>query len=70
QGKGIGTALMRRFCREVDACCARAYLETEGPKNIRFYQKFGFEITAVSEIFQVENTYMLRDVHEVEDRVS
>jgi ribosomal protein S18 acetylase RimI-like enzyme len=55
QGSGIGTMLMERFCREVDACFAKAYLETEGDKNVRFYEKFGFEVVRESEIFDVKN---------------
>jgi ribosomal protein S18 acetylase RimI-like enzyme len=51
---------MERFCMEVDACCAKAYLETEGDKNVRFYQKFGFKVVGESEIFDVKNQYMLR----------
>ena len=60
QGSGIGSILMERFCKEVDACYAKAYLETEGRKNVRFYQKFGFKIVRESEIFGVKNRYMLR----------
>ena len=63
QGSGIGSLLMARFCREVDACAAKAYLETEGDKNVRFYEKFGFEVLRVSEIFDVKNQYMLRETH-------
>lgn len=61
QGSGIGSKLMARFCREVDACSAKAYLETEGDKNVRFYEKFGFKVVRESEIFMVNNRYMLRD---------
>ena len=61
QGLGIGSELMHRFCKEVDACSAKAYLETEGDENVRFYQKFGFKVIAKSEVFHVENRYMLRD---------
>ncbi len=61
QGTGIGSILMDRFCKEVDACMAKAYLETDLNINIRFYEKFGFKIISVSEIFGVKNRYMLRD---------
>ncbi|MDY6789795.1 MAG: GNAT family N-acetyltransferase [Thermodesulfobacteriota bacterium] len=61
QGSGVGSILMERFCKEVDACLAKAYLETEGDKNVRFYKKFGFEVVSESEIFNVKNRYMLRD---------
>lgn len=60
QGIGIGTILMKRFCDEVDACKAEAYLETDVDKNVRFYEKFGFSVVSESEIFNVKNRYMLR----------
>ena len=61
QGLGIGSILMERFCKEVDACLAKAYLETEGDKNVRFYKKFEFKVVAESKIFDVRNRYMIRD---------
>jgi ribosomal protein S18 acetylase RimI-like enzyme len=61
QGSGIGSMLMERFCKEIDACFAKAYLETEGDKNVRFYEKFGFKVVRESEIFDVKNRYMLRE---------
>jgi ribosomal protein S18 acetylase RimI-like enzyme len=61
QGLGIGSILMDRFCKEVDSCLAKAYLETDLDKNVRFYEKFGFKVVSESEIFGVKNRYMLRD---------
>lgn len=60
-GRGVGTELMQRFCKEVDNCSARAYLETDLDENVRFYEKFGFRVISRSDIFHVENRYMLRD---------
>ena len=60
RGMGIGSRLMQRFCKEVDACSAKAYLETDLDENVRFYKKFGFEIISKSIIFHVENRYMER----------
>jgi len=60
QGLGIGSILMERFCKEVDACQTTAYLETDLDKNVRFYEKFGFKVVSESEIFDVKNRYMLR----------
>lgn len=60
QGTGVGTMLMDRFCTEVDACAAKAYLETDLDRNVRFYEKFGFELIAETEIFGVKNRYMIR----------
>ncbi|PID87117.1 MAG: hypothetical protein CSA11_10270 [Chloroflexi bacterium] len=58
---GVGTKLMQRFCKEVDNCSAKAYLETDLDENVRFYEKFGFKVISRSDIFHVENRYMLRD---------
>ena len=55
QGKGIGTKLLERFCKEVDACQAPAYLETDSDKNVRFYERFGFEVIEETKIFNVTN---------------
>ena len=60
QGKGIGTKLLSRFCQEVDACLSPAYLETDSDKNVRFYERFGFEVVKETEIFDVKNRYMWR----------
>ena len=59
--RGVGTELMQRFCKEVDNCSAKAYLETDLDENVRFYEKFGFRVISRSDIFHVENRYMLRD---------
>ena len=58
---GIGSQLMERFCKEVDNCSAKAYLETDLDENVRFYEKFGFVVVSKSDIFQVNNRYMVRD---------
>ncbi len=60
QGVGIGSRLMRRFCKEVDSCLAKAYLETDLDKNVRFYEKFGFNVVSEIIIFHVKNRFMLR----------
>jgi ribosomal protein S18 acetylase RimI-like enzyme len=60
QGKGIGTKLLRRFCQEVDACLAPAYLETDVVQLVPYYERFGFELVAESEIFGVKSSFMWR----------
>jgi ribosomal protein S18 acetylase RimI-like enzyme len=59
---GVGSQFMERFCKEVDNCAAKAYLETDLDENVRFYEKFGFEVVAESYIFEVKNRYMVRNV--------
>jgi len=61
RGLGVGSELMKRFCKEVDNCSAKAYLETDLDENVRFYKKFGFKVDSESRIFQIENRYMVRD---------
>lgn len=58
--QGVGSQLMERFCNEVDNCSAKAYLETDLDENVRLYEQFGFEIISKSNIFQVDNKYMIR----------
>ena len=60
QGKGIGSKFLNRFCHEVDACLSPAYLETDTDQNVRFYERFGFEVVKETEIFNVKNRYMWR----------
>jgi GNAT superfamily N-acetyltransferase len=44
QGRGIGSALLRESLRELDRDGLPAYLETGTERNVRFYQRFGFEV--------------------------
>jgi predicted N-acetyltransferase YhbS len=60
QGSGIGTALMRRFCHEVDARQAAAFLETDQSSNVRFYKSFDFHLVDEVDIFGVKNYFMWR----------
>lgn len=60
QTRGIGSELLHRFCREVDACLSPAYLETDTDRNVQFYERFGFVVVEESNIFDVRNRYMWR----------
>jgi GNAT superfamily N-acetyltransferase len=60
QGSGIGTALLHRFCQEVDACKAAAYLETDRLRSVRFYKRFDFTVVDEVDIFNVKNFFMWR----------
>jgi ribosomal protein S18 acetylase RimI-like enzyme len=44
QGKGIGTALMKKIISESEKLNRPIYLETSTESNIPWYQKFGFKI--------------------------
>jgi predicted N-acetyltransferase YhbS len=64
QGRGVGSRLMQRYCKEVDACKACAYLETDKDVNVAFYKKFGFETTSECMIWGVKNYFMWREARE------
>ena len=60
QGMGIGSRLMKAHCAQVDAAGEDAYLETDKPENVRFYERFGFEVIGEQEILGIPNWFMLR----------
>ncbi len=60
QGMGIGSKLLRVFCAQMDAAGEDAYLETDKPENVRFYERFGFEVVGEEDVIGVPNWYMLR----------
>jgi ribosomal protein S18 acetylase RimI-like enzyme len=60
QGMGIGSMLMRVFCERMDDAGEASYLETDKEINVRFYEKFGFEVTGEEDVLDVRNWYMTR----------
>jgi ribosomal protein S18 acetylase RimI-like enzyme len=60
QGMGAGSLLMQVFCAQMDAACEDAYLETDKPENVRFYERFGFEVVGEAKVLGVTNYFMLR----------
>jgi predicted N-acetyltransferase YhbS len=60
QGRGMGTALMERFCHEVDARQGAAFLDTDQSRSVCFYQRFGFRVVDEIDIFEVRNYFMWR----------
>ena len=60
KGRGIGSRLMEAYCRHVDEANLAAYLETETPRNVRFYERFGFEVLDRAEVLGNPNWFMWR----------
>jgi ribosomal protein S18 acetylase RimI-like enzyme len=50
QGKGVGTALINEMLVRCDAELLPAYLETQKPANVPYYEKFGFSVTGEIDI--------------------
>jgi ribosomal protein S18 acetylase RimI-like enzyme len=61
QGRGVGTRMMELYCAELDRTGVAGFLETDKRGNVRFYERFGFTITATVSILGVENWFMRRD---------
>lgn len=60
QARGIGSILLADFCSHVDDCHALSYLETDKEENVGFYERYGFRVTAESQVLGVPNWYMTR----------
>jgi ribosomal protein S18 acetylase RimI-like enzyme len=60
QGRGIGSRLMAELVTRVDGLGVAAFLETDKPENVRFYQRFGFEVVDEAEPLGVRTWFMLR----------
>jgi predicted N-acetyltransferase YhbS len=61
QGRGIGRQLMHARCARMDGTDTVAYLETDKPENVRFYERFGFEVIAEEPVIGVPNWFMRRE---------
>jgi ribosomal protein S18 acetylase RimI-like enzyme len=61
QGQGIGSLIMEEHCRRLDAAREVGYLETDKPENVRFYERFGFEVIGEEPVLGVPNWYMRRE---------
>jgi GNAT superfamily N-acetyltransferase len=53
QGRGIGRALLADWLAEVDRQPSCAYLETDRPENVVFYERAGFVSLGETRIFSV-----------------
>ncbi len=60
QRQGIGSALLTAFCLHMDAYGAVAYLETDRPTNVQFYQQFGFAVIAKVDVLGIPTWSMYR----------
>ena len=60
QGQGIGGTIMEEHCRRLDAAPVTGYLETDKPENVRFYERFGYEVVGEATVIGVRNWFMRR----------
>ncbi|MDQ4015959.1 MAG: GNAT family N-acetyltransferase [Thermoproteota archaeon] len=50
QGKGLGSELMKHALVQCDQDNKPAYLESSNPRNIPFYERYGFELLSTIQI--------------------
>ena len=50
QGRGIGSRIMEEHCRRLDSAGDLGYLETDKPENVRFYERFGYELVGEDDV--------------------
>ena len=60
QGKGIGRRMMEACCTALLDNAANGVLETDKPENVRFYEKFEFEVVKEVEVIGVKTFFMAR----------
>jgi GNAT superfamily N-acetyltransferase len=60
QGHGIGGQMLAAFAARMDAAHQPAYLETDKPENVRFYRRFGFQVTSEATVLSTPNWFMWR----------
>jgi GNAT superfamily N-acetyltransferase len=60
QGEGMGSLIMQEYCRRLDAAREVGYLETDKRANVRFYERFGFEVIGEEPVLDVPNWFMRR----------
>jgi len=60
QGQGIGSSLLSHFCEYVDEHKQPAYLETDVPRNVHLYKRYGFNVVEEEPVLSVLNWFMWR----------
>ena len=63
KSQGLGTRLLEAYCAQLDEAHLAAYLETETIRNVRFYERFGFETIGHAEVLGNPNWFMWRLAH-------
>jgi ribosomal protein S18 acetylase RimI-like enzyme len=65
QSRGIGSALLREFCRQADEAGKSCYLETDSEGGRRLYERFGFHVVNSESHGRTLFIYMWRQAAEL-----
>ena len=60
QGLGIGSAMLAVQAEDLDVRRLAGWLETDKDVNVRFYQRFGYEVVEEADVLGVPNWFMRR----------
>jgi GNAT superfamily N-acetyltransferase len=60
QGKGFGSCILKHLIAKADELGVGCYLENANPRNVPFYQHFGFQIIREKEIIGIPSWFMWR----------
>lgn len=60
QGQGIGSPIVQEHWRRLDRTSEVGYHETDKPEDVRFYERFGFEVIGEEPVLGVPNRFMRR----------
>ncbi len=61
QGRGLGSLIMTHLADQADQAGVGCYLENADPRNLPFYQRFGFSVVNEKEVIGIHNWYLWRD---------
>jgi len=60
QGKAVGSTILKHLVNKADDEHVGCYLENANPRNVPFYQRFGFQIMSEKEIIGIPAWFMWR----------
>ncbi len=60
QGRGLGSAMLKRIASTLDAAQAECVLETANDRNVVLYKRFGFEVASEERILGAHVRFMRR----------
>jgi ribosomal protein S18 acetylase RimI-like enzyme len=60
QGLGIGSAMLAVQAEDLDMQRLTGWLETDKDVNVRFYQRFGYEVVEQADVLDTPNWFMRR----------
>ena len=60
QGKGLGSVIFQHLIDKADKERVGCYLENASPRNVPFYQRFGFQVISEKEIISIPAWFMWR----------